>query len=109
MAVLIPWFGNFENGERVQSSRTQTGRVAAVIVALLGTAAAGRAQMAAPGGALTKVTAERVQRRGYRSPVDVLDVRYRTMVTLAYLESEVLIGAPQNPRRITVGFDFRLK
>ena len=102
MAVLIPSFGSFESGVRVQSLREQTRRIAVVVAALLAMTAVARAQPASPVRDLTKitledlmnitittatrnaegasgaparvqvVTAEEVQRRGYRSLVDVL-------------------------------------
>ena len=40
---------------------------------------------------------------------NALDARYRGINARAYLNPEELIGAPQNPRRVTVGFDVRLK
>lgn len=40
---------------------------------------------------------------------NALDKRYRSINTRAYTKPEELIGAPQNPRRITVGFDVRLR
>jgi outer membrane cobalamin receptor len=39
---------------------------------------------------------------------NALDRRYRTINPRAYTNPEELIGAPQNPRRITVGVDWRL-
>jgi outer membrane cobalamin receptor len=57
-----------------------------------------------------------VRRRGILKNVDAFltlenagDARYRTIATHAYFGPDTLIGVPQNPRRITVGFDFRLK
>jgi outer membrane receptor protein involved in Fe transport len=40
---------------------------------------------------------------------NALDRRYRTVNLRAYTNPEELIGAPQNPRRLTVGVDLRLK
>jgi outer membrane cobalamin receptor len=40
---------------------------------------------------------------------NALDARYRTINARAYNNPEELIGAPQNPRRLTVGFDVRLR
>jgi len=40
---------------------------------------------------------------------NALDKRYRTINARAYTNPEELIGAPQNPRRIAVGFDVRMK
>ena len=40
---------------------------------------------------------------------NALDRRYRTINLGAFTNPEELTGAPQNPRRITVGFDWRLK
>jgi outer membrane receptor protein involved in Fe transport len=40
---------------------------------------------------------------------NAFDARYRAINQRAYLSPEELIGAPQNPRRITLGFDLRLK
>jgi hypothetical protein len=40
---------------------------------------------------------------------NALDRRYRTINLRAYNNPEELIGAPQNPRRLTVGFDWSLK
>jgi outer membrane cobalamin receptor len=39
---------------------------------------------------------------------NAFDRRYRTINERAYLNAEEFIGSPQNPRRITVGFDLRL-
>jgi outer membrane receptor protein involved in Fe transport len=124
MAVLIPSFGSFESSVRVQSLRKQTRRVAEVVVALLGAAVAAGAQTASPGRDLTKVTledqmnitittatrtaegaaraparvqvitAEQVQRRGYRSLVDVLKDLPDFKVDLG--------GDPDYPAEITV-------
>ena len=96
------------------------------------------------------VTAAQIERRGYRSLLDVLqdltdfkvdlagdpdfpariavlgtsgaslvdafltienalDHRYRTLNPGAYTNPEELIGAPQNPRRVTVGFSLRVR
>ena len=40
---------------------------------------------------------------------NAFDRRYRGINIGAYTNSEELIGSPQNPRRITIGFDLRLK
>jgi outer membrane cobalamin receptor len=40
---------------------------------------------------------------------NLLDRRYRNINARAYLNPEELIGAPQNPRRVAVGFDLRLR
>jgi outer membrane receptor protein involved in Fe transport len=40
---------------------------------------------------------------------NALDRRYRAINVRAYSNPEELIGAPQNPRRFTVGFDLRLQ
>lgn len=40
---------------------------------------------------------------------NALDARYRTINGRAYLNPEELIGAPQNPRRLTIGFDLRIR
>jgi outer membrane receptor protein involved in Fe transport len=40
---------------------------------------------------------------------NAFDRRYRSINERAYASPEEFIGIPQNPRRITVGFDFRLK
>jgi outer membrane cobalamin receptor len=40
---------------------------------------------------------------------NALDRRYRTINLRAFTNPEELTGAPQNPRRITVGFDWRLQ
>jgi outer membrane receptor for ferrienterochelin and colicin len=37
------------------------------------------------------------------------DARYRHINARAYTNPEELIGAPQNPRRLTIGFDLRLR
>lgn len=37
---------------------------------------------------------------------NAFDRRYRSINARAYTNAEELIGAPQNPRRVTVGFDF---
>jgi outer membrane cobalamin receptor len=39
---------------------------------------------------------------------NVFDRRYRTINERAYINPEEFIGIPQNPRRITAGFDLRL-
>lgn len=39
---------------------------------------------------------------------NAFDQRYRHINARAYLNPEEMIGAPQNPRRVTVGFDWRL-
>ena len=38
-----------------------------------------------------------------------LDHRYRTLNPGAYINPEELIGAPRNPRRVTVGFSLRVQ
>jgi outer membrane cobalamin receptor len=38
---------------------------------------------------------------------NAFDVRYRTINAHSYLNPEELVGSPQNPRRLTVGFDVR--
>lgn len=40
---------------------------------------------------------------------NALDRRYRTLNTGAYISAADLIGAPQNPRRISVGFSLRVQ
>jgi outer membrane receptor protein involved in Fe transport len=40
---------------------------------------------------------------------NALDQRYRSINLRAYTNPEELIGAPQNPRRVTVGFDVRIR
>jgi hypothetical protein len=40
---------------------------------------------------------------------NVFDARYRHINARAYTNPEELIGAPQNPRRLTIGFDLRLR
>lgn len=40
---------------------------------------------------------------------NAFDRRYRHINARAYLNPEELIGAPQNPRRFTIGFDWRLR
>jgi outer membrane receptor for ferrienterochelin and colicin len=40
---------------------------------------------------------------------NALDRRYRTINTRAYTNPEELIGAPQNPRRVTVGLNLRIR
>jgi outer membrane cobalamin receptor len=40
---------------------------------------------------------------------NAFDKRYRAINARAYLNPEELIGAPQNPRRFTVGFDVRMQ
>ncbi len=40
---------------------------------------------------------------------NALDRRYRTINPRAYINLEELIGAPQNPRRVTVGFSLRVR
>ena len=40
---------------------------------------------------------------------NALDRRYRTFNPRAYTNPEELIGAPQNPRRVSVGFSLRVR
>jgi hypothetical protein len=40
---------------------------------------------------------------------NAFDRRYRMININAYTSPEELIGSPQNPRRITIGFDLRLR
>jgi iron complex outermembrane receptor protein len=40
---------------------------------------------------------------------NLLDKRYRNINTRAYTNPEELVGAPQNPRRFTIGFDLRFR
>ena len=40
---------------------------------------------------------------------NALDRRYRTINPRAYANLEELIGAPQNPRRLSVGFSLRVR
>ena len=40
---------------------------------------------------------------------NAFDRRYRAINIGAYSNAEELIGSPQNPRRISIGFDLRLK
>jgi outer membrane receptor protein involved in Fe transport len=40
---------------------------------------------------------------------NVFDRRYRSINARAYTNPEELIGAPQNPRRVTIGLDLRLR
>ncbi len=40
---------------------------------------------------------------------NALDARYRAINTRAFMNAEELIGVPQNPRRLTIGLDLRLK
>jgi outer membrane receptor protein involved in Fe transport len=40
---------------------------------------------------------------------NALDRRYRTSNPRAYTNPEELIGAPQNPRRVSVGFSLRVR
>jgi iron complex outermembrane receptor protein len=46
---------------------------------------------------------------GFVTIENALDRRYRTINTQAYLNAVELIGTPQNPRRITVGIDLRVR
>jgi outer membrane receptor protein involved in Fe transport len=46
---------------------------------------------------------------GFVTVENAFDRRYRTINARAYTNPEELIGAPQNPRRLTVGVDLRLK
>jgi len=39
---------------------------------------------------------------------NALDQRYRSINIRAYTNPEEMVGAPQNPRRIAIGFDVRL-
>ena len=66
-----------------------------------------------PGYAVVDVN---VRRRNIVKNIDAFvtlenafDRRYRAINIGAYTNSEELIGSPQNPRRIAVGFDLRLK
>jgi len=40
---------------------------------------------------------------------NLFDRRYRTINIRAYTNPEELIGAPQNPRRVSVGLNMRLR
>ena len=40
---------------------------------------------------------------------NALDKRYRAINIRAYTNPEEMIGAPQNPRRIAIGFDVKIK
>jgi iron complex outermembrane receptor protein len=40
---------------------------------------------------------------------NVFDRRYRTINTLAHINAAEMIGVPQNPRRITIGFSLRVQ
>jgi len=40
---------------------------------------------------------------------NALDRRYRTSNRRAYTNPEELIGMPQNPRRVSVGFSLRVR
>jgi len=57
-----------------------------------------------------------VRRRSLFARVDafvtvenVFDRRYRTINERAYVNAEEFVGIPQNPRRVTVGIELRLK
>ena len=57
-----------------------------------------------------------VRRRAVLRNIDVFvtienafDRRYLNINTRAYTNPEEFIGAPQNPRRLTVGFDVRIR
>jgi outer membrane receptor protein involved in Fe transport len=57
-----------------------------------------------------------VRRRTVFKNIDVFatienafDRRYVNINTRAYTNPEELIGAPQNPRRLTLGFDVRIR
>jgi outer membrane cobalamin receptor len=66
------------------------------------------------------VTAAQIERRGYRSVLDVLNdladfkvdlagnVDYPAQLTVQGTSLDELIGAPQNPRRLTVGSSLRV-
>jgi len=80
---------------------------------LVATVDGSSARRTLPGYAVLDVN---VRRRDVLKHVDAfvtienaLDARYRAINARAYLNPEELVGAPQNPRRFTVGFDFRLK
>src|SRR2546422_613848 len=40
---------------------------------------------------------------------NVFDQRYRNINIRAFTNPEELVGAPQNPRRVTVGFEMKVK
>jgi outer membrane receptor protein involved in Fe transport len=46
---------------------------------------------------------------GFVTIENALDRRYKTINTRAYNNPEELIGAPQNPRRLSVGFSLRIR
>ena len=46
---------------------------------------------------------------GFVTVENALDRRYRTINARAYNNPEELIGAPQNPRRVSVGFSLRVR
>jgi hypothetical protein len=43
-----------------------------------------------------------------RLSIVAFDERYRNINVRAFINTEELIGAPQNPRRLTFGVDLRL-
>jgi iron complex outermembrane receptor protein len=45
----------------------------------------------------------------FASLENAFDARYRNINARAYTNPEELIGAPQNPRRLTIGFDLRVR
>jgi outer membrane receptor protein involved in Fe transport len=40
---------------------------------------------------------------------NVFDRRYRNINSEAYIDPEQLVGAPQNPRRVTAGVELRIR
>jgi len=79
--------------------------------------------MASRGGSLVRRTLDgystldvNIRRQGVLKHVDAFvtienafDRRYRHINARAYTNPEELIGAPQNPRRVTLGFDLRIE
>ena len=56
------------------------------------------------------------RRHLFRTPLDAFvtienafDRRYRSINPYAYTNTQELIGAPQNPRRVSIGFSLRLE
>jgi outer membrane receptor protein involved in Fe transport len=75
-------------------------------------AGAGSDRRTLPGYATVDVNVRRTLFRtldAFLTIENALDRRYRTINPRAYTNLEELIGAPQNPRRLTVGFSLRVR
>jgi outer membrane receptor protein involved in Fe transport len=79
---------------------------------LVATVADGSARQTIDGYAIVDVNVRRRLFQNFDAFMTIenaLDRRYRTINTLAYLNPVELIGTPQNPRRVTIGFELRIR